>query len=210
MADHDHAHDDEHGHDHGALRYLGAQVSDETLARMKDAHPALAENLELTRRFAELTDEEKEKAVLSQRKVEGHAAWTPGYHSAGDRCAACGKSTIPLFSDRFEQGALAYGSFVANVPVHDEPACLAAFAKAHPRLSPRDVDKLRREFTKDMNRPTASMSMFFRHDVLTHPPFGLEDWANSVVEANPGLDKATMRDMERLMHWMHQRMFHHH
>lgn len=207
MADeHDHHHDE--GHDHGNVAYVAAEVSDDTLARLRELHPALAENLELTRRFRDLADEEKEQAVLTMRKVEGHSAWLPGYHAPGDRCAACGKATIPLFSDKFEQGALPYAAFVANVPVHAEPACLAAFAKANPNLAPRSIDKLRREFTKDMNRPSASTAMFFRHDALAHPPFGIEDWANSVAESNPDMEKSMQRDLERLMHWVHQRLFH--
>jgi hypothetical protein len=95
--------------------------------------------------------------------------------------------------------------------VHATPGCLGGFAKARPDLSPRAVDKARRELTKDLARPSAGMSQFFRHDVLLHPPFALEDWANSVVEANPqGLDKPTMKDMDRLMQWMHKRLFHGH
>jgi hypothetical protein len=207
-------HADEHGdhgeHDHGTLTYQGAEVTDATLAQMRELHPTLAENLDLTKRFADLTPEEKEKATLTQRKVEGFATWTPGYHSAGDRCAACGKLTEPLFSDRFAQGVLSYGAFVANVPVHPTRECIAAFARANPIVSAQKVDRLRREFTKDTARPTASITQFFRHDVLTHPPFGLEDWANSVAAANEkGLDKGTMRDMERLMGFVHRKLFHH-
>jgi hypothetical protein len=53
------------------------------------------------------------------------------------------------------------------------------------------------------------MAMFFRHDLLAHPAFGLEDWGNSVVEANPGgLDKGTLRDIDRLIRWVHARLFH--
>lgn len=204
MAEDDH----EHAHSHGALAYLGADASDETIARLRATHPDLADNLELTRRFATLSAEEKERAVATQRKVEGHHAWLPGYHAPGDRCVACGKATMPLFTDKFESGALPYAAFVANLPVHAESACLAALAKSHPKPSPREVDRLRREFTKDVHRPSASMAMFFRHDVLAHPPFDIESWANSVAESNPNLDKPTMRDMERLMHWTHHRLYH--
>lgn len=201
-------HDEEHGHSHGALAYLGAEVADDELSRLREIHPDLAENLELTRNFPKMTDEEKERATTSQRKVEGHHAWTPGYHAAGDRCVGCGKATAPLFTDKFESGTLPYAAFVANLPIHPDIACRAALAKAHPRLAPRDVDRLRREFTKDVARPSASMAMFFRHDVIAHPAFDLESWANSVAESNPNLDKTTMRDMERLMQWVHRRLYH--
>lgn len=203
MAEHDHD-----AHDHGTLTYLGSRVDHATLAALRELHADLAENLALTARFPELTPEEKEAAGATQRKVEGFATWMPGYHAEGDRCAGCGKATTPLFFDRFDQGELGYGAFVANVPVHPARACVAAFAKAHPRVAPRDVDRLRRAHTRDMARPSASMSQFFRHDVLTHPPFALEDWAHSVAEANDGLDKATLKDMERLLTWMHRRLFH--
>lgn len=204
----DEAHDDHDEHDHGTLTYLGSEVSDETLAHLRDVHPALAEALELTRDVPSMDDAAKERAILAQRKVEGHAQWLPGFHAPGDRCAACGKAMEPIFSDRFEQGTLAYTSFASSVPVHAEPTCLAAFSKKHPRPSPRDVDRLRREFTKEGSRPSPSMTMFFRHDLLAHPPFGLEDWANSVSEANPSMDKAAMRDIERVLQWVHKRLFH--
>lgn len=196
-------------HEHGTLSYLGARIDDATLAQLREVHPDLAENLEATRRFADLAAEDREKAALSQRKVEGFHAWTPGYHAEGDRCGACGEPTAPLFFDRFERGELPYAAFVANVPVHPTRGCVAAFAKAHPRLSAQQVDRLRREFTREAARPTAALTQFFRHDLLSHPPFALEDWANSVADANGGrLDKGTVRDIERLLHWVHPRLFH--
>ncbi|MEA3201563.1 MAG: hypothetical protein QOE90_2991 [Thermoplasmata archaeon] len=205
-------HEDDHDeHDHGTLRFQGAEASDATVEALRATNPALAECLALTRRWGELTEEEKKAAPEIQRKVEHFGEWTPGYHSTGDLCATCGKPVEPLFRDRFEQGAVAYAAFVSNLPVHATPGCLGGFAKARPDLSPRAVDKARRELTKDLNRPSAGMSQFFRHDVLLHPPFALEDWANSVMEANPrGLDKPTMKDMDRLMQWMHKRLFHGH
>lgn len=210
MAEHAHedAHDHDHEHDHGALAFTRTEVSDDTLARLREQHADLAANLELTRRFADLSDEEKEQAILTQRKVEGHAAWTPGFHAPGDTCGACGKATIPLFTDTLEQGAIPYGAFVAGVPVHPEPACIAAFAKAHPNPSPRDVDRLRRAHMKDLARPSPTVAMFLRHDLIAQPPFGIEDWANSVAEANPDMGRATTRDIERLMQWVHRKLFH--
>lgn len=204
------AHD--HGeHDHGTLRFQGTDVSDGTLKELLALHPLLAANLALTRRFGELSDEEKQKLPGMQRQVETYPVWTPGFHAAGDRCATCGKETVPLFTDRYEAGALPHAAFLAGLPVHPTEACLSGFARAHPSTAPRAMDIARRKLVKDLDRPTPSMSQFFRHDVLAHPPFGLEDWANSVTEANPaGLDRQTMRDIERLMHWVHHRLFHGH
>lgn len=206
MADHEH---DEH--DHGTLHLLGAEASDGTLAMLREMHPALADNLELTRGWASASEEDRKRAPEMQRKVEHFEGWTPGYHSAGDACATCGGAVGPLFVDRFQEGTLAYAPFISNLPVHPTKACLDGFRKARPDLSPRAVDLARRQLTKDLARPSAGMSQFFRHDVLMHPPFSLEDWADSVVQANPqGLDKPTMKDMERLLQWVHGRLFHHH
>lgn len=203
-------HHDHDAHDHGTLRFQGTQVAEDVLKEMPALHPSLAANLALSRRYAELTDEEKQRLGGTQREVETYPLWTPGYHSAGDRCATCGRETTPLFTDRFEQGALSYGAFVSGLPVHLADACLTGFSKRRPSLAPRALDMARRELMKDLDRPTPGMSQFFRHDVLTHPPFGLEDWANSVAAANPkGLDKATLRDIERLLAWVHHRLFHH-
>ena len=201
---------EDHGHDHGQLHYEGSEVDDATLARLQELNPPLAESLAATRRWAELTDEEKKAQPEKQRAVEAFLGWTPGYHADGDRCAACGQPTTALFADRFQEGTFRYAAFIANLPVHATKECLDAFPKKRPDLSPRGVDRARRELTRDLNRPSAGMSQFFRHDVLEHPPFGLEDWANSVFEANPkGLDKVTVKDIERLMHWVHHRLFHH-
>lgn len=198
-------------HSHGELHYLGATVDDATLALLRESNAPLAESLEATRRWSELTDEERKAQPDKQRAVEAFMGWTPGYHAPGDACASCGKATSVLFTDRFQEGALPYGAFVSNLPVHPTKECLDALPKKVPDFSPRGIDRVRRALTKDLNRPSAGMSQFFRHDVLLHPPFGLEDWANSVFTANPkGLDKATVKDIERLLHWVHHRMFHGH
>lgn len=200
----------EHDHDHGTLHFQGAEVAEETLKELLALHPALAANLAMARRFGELSEEEKQKLPGTQREVETYPLWTPGYHAPGDRCATCGRETTVLFTDRFQEGALPYGAFVATLPVHPTEACLSGFPKARPNLSPRAQDMARRELTKDMERPSPSMSQFFRHDVFAHPPFALEDWANSVAAANPkGLDRQTLKDMERLILWVHRRLFHH-
>ncbi|GEM_PF-4565889 len=201
----------DHDHDHGTLHFLGAEVHDETLEMLRPLHPALAENLALTRAWATLSEEDRKRAPETQRKVEHFEGWTPGYHSPGDRCATCGGMVGPLYVDRFQEGTLAYAPFISNLPVHPTQACLDGFRKARPDLSPRAVDLARRQLTKDLARPSAGMSQFFRHDVLLHPPFGLEDWGNSVLEANPkGLDKPTLKDMQRLVEWVHARLFHGH
>lgn len=210
MAEHDHEHDPEHDHDHGTLQLAGARVDDAVLAALRETNPPLAENLELTRRWTEATDDEKKRAPELQRAVEHFQGWTPGYHAAGDVCVVCRKAVEPLFYDRFAQGEIPYGAFLSNLPVHATRACLEGFARAMPNLAPRSVDKARREVTRDVSRPSAGMSQFFRHDVLAHPPFALEAWADSVAEANPGgLDKPTMKDIERLLQWVHRRLFHH-
>lgn len=196
-------------HSHGALRFLKADADDETVASLRVLHPSLADNLLYARRFPSLNDDEKKALVETQRAVETHGDWTPGYHSDGDLCATCGTPTHVLWNDVFENGALPYAAFVQDVPVHAREACVRGFGAKLPKRSPQALDKLRRETTKDRDRPTAHMTQFFRHDFLTHPPFELEDWANSVAEANGGrLDRATMRDMERLLHWAHHRLYH--
>lgn len=196
-------------HEHAPLRFLKADANDETLASLRVLHPALADNLLYARRFPDLTDEEKKALVETQRGVETHPAWTPGYHVDGDLCATCGTPTQALWSDVFDAGALAYGAFIDDVPVHARPECVGGFAAKVPRRSPQALDKLRRATTRDHSRPTARMTQFFRHDVFAHPPFELEDWANSVAEANQGrLDRGTMRDVERLLHWVHHRLYH--
>lgn len=200
-----------HDHDHGTLTFQGTEVAEETLKELLALHPLLAANLSLTRRFAELSEEEKQKLPGMQRQVETYPVWLPGFHAEGDRCATCGKETAPLFVDRYLEGALPHGAFVAGLPVHATEACIGGFAKAHPNTAPRAMDIARRKLVKDLDRPTPTMSQFFRHDVLAHPPFGLEDWANSVFAANPkGLDRQTVRDIERLMHWVHHKVFHGH
>lgn len=205
--------DDEHDHDHshGELRFLGTDVTEATLAQIRDTHAPLAECLELTRRWGELSDEEKKAAPEKQNAVENHAGWTPGYHSSGDRCATCGQPTLPLFADRFDEGELRYAAFASSLPVHATRACLDGLVGAQRDLSPRGLDKARRSLMRDLERPSPRMSQFLRHDLLAHPPFGLEDWANSVAEAQSGkLDRAAMKDIERLMRWVHQQLFHHH
>lgn len=203
-------HDEHEHHDHGTLRFQGAQVDDATLAALRDVNPPLADNLALTRRWSELSEEERKQAPTMQRAVEHYTEWTPGYHAQGDKCATCGKAVDALFFDKFQDGRkLAYAAWVAGLPVHATRACLEGFRKARPDLSPRAVDAARRTLVKDQQRPSAGLSQFFRHDVLLHPPFGLEDWANSVAEANPqGLDRATVKDMDRLIHWVHGKLFH--
>lgn len=201
--------DDHDEHDHGTLTFQRAEVDDPTLERLDRLHPPLAANLRAARRFETLSEEERAALPTLQRDVEAFPAWIPGYHSAGDRCATCGAAVTPVFRDRFEQGALPYGAFVAGLPVHATEACLGGFHDKRTNLSPRALDMARRELMQDHLRPTPHMAQFFRHDVLAHPAFGLEDWANSVADANgEGLDKQTRRDLERLLSWVHGRLFH--
>lgn len=203
MAD-EHAHD----HEHGKVGFERTESEEAAVTAIEATHPALARNLRLARRFSELGADEKAALASSQREVETFPAWTPGYHSEGDSCAACGKATSPLFRDITTSGALAYAAFVDDVPVHPTRACLDAFAAKFPKRAPMVLDKLRREHARDRTRPSARMSQFFRADLLERSPFGLEDWANSVAEANPALDKAARRDIERLLQFVHHRLFH--
>lgn len=205
------AHDHGDDHDHGELHFVDTHATDGMLAQLRPLHPALVEVLELTTRWGQLSDDEKAKAPEKQREVENFQGWTPGYHAEGDRCGTCGMPTLPLFVDRFQEGELAYAAFFSNIPVHATKECLDGLRAKRPDLSPRGVDRARRELTRDMERPSAGMTQFFRHDLLKHPAFGVEDWANSVAAANPkGLDKVTMRDIEKLARWVHHRLFHGH
>jgi hypothetical protein len=207
VADDEHDHD--HEHEHGVLHYEGAEVDEPTLTLIAGAHKALADNLVLSRRYATLKDADKELLTASQRDVEAFAAWTPGFHAPGDMCAVCESPVDPLFTDKFAEGRIPYAAFVDDVPVHMRKECLAGFAAKLPRRSPQALDQLRRATTTDRTRPSAKLTQFFRHDVLLHPPFTLEDWANSVAEANQGkLDRSTARDIERLLSWVHAKLFH--
>lgn len=199
-------HEDEH--DHGSLSFERCETEEAVATALDETHPALARNLRLARRFPELSEDEKKELNASQREVEAFAAWSPGYHSEGDTCAACGQPAPPLFRDITSRGALAYGAFVEDVPVHPTRACLDGFVKKHPKRAPQTLDRLRREHARDRTRPSARMSQFFRADLMERSPFGLEDWANSVGEANPQMDKAGRRDVERLLHFVHHRLFH--
>jgi hypothetical protein len=200
--------DDADEHDHEDVAFERCEVDEAVVGALDATHPPLARNLRLARRFAELSDDERTGLVASQREVEAFAAWCPGYHSEGDACAACGEPTAPLFRDVTSRGALAYAAFVDDVPVHPTRACLDGFAKKHPKRAPQLLDRLRREHARDLARPSARMSQFFRADLLERSPFGLEDWANSVAEANPQMGKAGRRDVERLLQLVHRRLFH--
>lgn len=209
----DEAHDD-HDHHHEQLGYDGVDVDEATLERLRALHPSLAENLGLARRFKDLSEDERKKLVQTQSLVEQASAqgWAPGYHVAGDKCAACGGETAALFADRYTNGAtLEHAAFLYDLPVHADSACLEALRAKVPRPAPQVLDRLRRESMQGGARPRARMVNFYRHDVLAHSPFGLEDWANSVAAANPaGLDRATKNDLERLLHWVHARVYHSH
>lgn len=208
-----HAHDEhEEGHEHEDLTYLTTEVTDGTLAQIRATHPVLADCLDATRRWGQLSDDEKQAAPALQEAVEKvDAEWMPGFHADGDRCASCGLPTLALFSDRFQEGEVPYAAFKHGLPVHATRDCLDAFAAKRKDLSPRGIDKSRRETMRDLDRPVPKMTQFFRHDVLAHPPFGLEDWAESVAAANPdGFRKATLRDIEKVARWVHQKLFHHH
>lgn len=205
-------HDDHEEHDHGTLTFQGTDVPADLLAQIKETNASLAGLLEMTTRWSELTEAEKKEAALTQIIVEKSEGWTPGFFAEGDMCAACGKATAPIFTDRFESGKIVYGPFLRGLPVHPTKACLDGFSAKVKDVSPRGLDKARRALTRDLDRPSPKMTQFFRHDILAHPPFSLEDWANSVAEAQKeeGLGKGAMKDIERLLRWVHQRMFHHH
>lgn len=197
-------------HDHGEAVYAGADVADDTLARLQTLHPTLAENLALARAWKDLDAEKRKSAATTQALVEQTPGWAPGYHADGDKCAGCLKPVEPLFTDRFENGgALHYVATLFDLPVHADAACLDALRAKVPRPSPMILDRLRRESIAVGNRPTARMANFYRHDVLAHPPFNLEDWANSVAAANPeGFERAMKKDMERTLMWVHHRVYH--
>lgn len=203
------AHDDEAGHDHGEIHYRGVEANAATIEALAPLHPRLAESLTLAARFRDLAPADKETLLAAHSDVETFPAWTPGFHARGDSCAGCGRPTSPLFQDVFDEGSLPYAAFVDDVPVHASPACIAAFRDANPRLAPQTLDKLRRKHAPEGARPSARLTQFFRGDLMRHPPFALEDWANSVADANAGkLDKHVMRDMERLLAWAHRALYH--
>lgn len=203
----EHEHDD---HEHGELHYLSTEVTDGAIAQVRETHPALAEALDLSRRWATLTDDEKKSVPEKQVAVEQAEGWMPGYHSEGDKCATCGMPTLPLFADKLQEGELPYAAFLHGLPVHATKACLDGFFPKVRDVSPRGIDKARRGLMRDLERPTSKMSQFFRHDLFAHPPFNLEDWADSVASANPaGLGRQSMKDIDRLLRWVHQRLFHH-
>jgi hypothetical protein len=211
MDEHESGRADHEEHDHGTLHFQGCEVTDGTLAQVKETHATLAGVLETARRWSALTDDEKKELAIAQVIVEKSEGWAPGYHSAGDKCATCGLATLPLFTDRFEGGELTYGAFLRGLPVHATKECLDGFAGKRPGTSPRDLDKARRELMQDLERPSPKMTQFFRHDLFAHPAFGLEDWANSVAEAQQeGLGRGAMKDIERLVRYVHPRLFHHH
>ncbi|HUR69626.1 MAG TPA: hypothetical protein VM370_10300 [Candidatus Thermoplasmatota archaeon] len=204
-------HEDHDEHDHGVIHFQGTDVTDGALAQIRETHAPLADALDLTRRWTQLSEEEKKGAIEKQTAIETHEAWMPGFHAPGDRCAACGLPTLALFTDRMQEGEIPYGAFVHGLPVHATKACLDALAKQKRDHSPRGLDKARRELMRDLDRPSPRMTQFLRHDLLAHPPFGLEDWGNSVAEAQKdGLSKSAMKDIERLMRYVHQRLFHGH
>lgn len=206
MAEHE---DDDHDHSHGEMHFLFTDVTDGALPQIRETHAALADLLDLTRQWATLSDDDKKRAPEMQQAVEKHDGWMPGYHAAGDKCATCGLPTLALFTDKLQEGELPYGAFQRGLPVHVTAACLDGFAKARPDASPRGLDKARRELMRDLERPSPRMTQFFRHDLLAHPPFGLEDWSNSVAGANAeGLGRSSAKDIDRLLRWIHQRLFH--
>ena len=205
------AHEDEHDHDHEHedVTFLTTEITDGSLAQIRATHPALADLLDITRRWGQATDEEKKSAAEMQTKLETEGAWTAGYHAAGDKCGACGMPTLALFADKFQEGELPYAAFARGLPVHAKKECLDQLPVVRKDQSPRGLDKARRETMRDLERPSARMTQFFRHDLLSQPPFALDDWAESVVKANPdGIDKHAYRDIEKLARWIHGKLFH--
>ena len=202
------AHDHEH-HEHEDVHFLHTEVTDGALAQIRETHPDLADLLDITRRWGQTSDEEKKAAAEKQQTIEKADPWVPGFHAAGDKCASCGMATLPLFTDKYQEGELPFAAFRRGLPVHATRDCLGRYDSVRKDQSPRGFDKARRETMRDLDRPSPRMSQFFRHDVLSQPPFGLEDWGNSVIEANPdGLDKKAMHDVERCARWVHQNLFH--
>lgn len=141
--------------------------------------------------------------------LDAHKEWSFGYHAEGDKCVGCGQATSVVFKDILDPGEIPYAAFVDDLPIHPRPECLLALQARGIRRSPQALDKLRRGLIKDVTRPTPAMAWFFRGDLVARSPFALEDWADSVAESNPEkLDKHTTRDIERLLSWLHQRLFH--
>lgn len=209
MTDEEHEHDDVEEHEHGTLHFERSEVAQPTLTMIAALHPALADDLILAQRFDKLNEKEKAELAAKQEAVESFVTWTPGFWAVGDRCAVCDSPTTPIFEDHFKEGKLAFGAFIDDVPVHLRNECIAGFATKVPRRAPQVIDKLRRQFTTDRARPSARLTQFFRHDLISQAPFSLEDWANSVAEANAEtLGRSDARDIERLMNWVHKRLFH--
>ncbi|MFA5862064.1 MAG: hypothetical protein WDA16_10260 [Candidatus Thermoplasmatota archaeon] len=210
MADDDHEHDHDEEHEHGTLHFERSEVAQPTLTVIAALHPALADVLILAQRFDKLTEAEKADLASKQEAVEACVTWTPGFWAAGDMCAVCESPAPAIFEDRLVEGTLAYGAFIDDVPVHLRKDCIAGFAKKAPRRAPQTIDKLRRQYTRDRQaRPSARLTQFFRYDLLSRPPFSLEDWANSVADANAEkMGRSDARDIERLIQWVHKRLFH--
>lgn len=204
-----HAHEHGEDHEHEDVTFLTTEITDSTLAQIRASHPALADLLDVTRRWGQATDDEKKSAAELQTRLETEGPWTAGYHAEGDRCAACAMPTLPLFADKFQEGELPYAAFVRALPVHATRECLDRLPVVRKDLSPRGLDKARRETMRDLERPSPRMTQFFRHDLLSQPPFALDDWAESILKANPdGVDKQSFRDIEKLARWVHGRLFH--
>lgn len=202
---HEHSHD--HEHDHAPIALDRTRVAPDALKILDASHPRLAEVLSLSARYPELTESEKTDLLEQHETMAREGPWLPGFHAEGDVCSVCGEPTVALFEDALKDGAvLPFAAFASDLPTH--PACMAEFPKKFPRLAPRALDQARRATMDDLDRPTASMAAFFRHDLLEHGSFELADWANSVFEVNPQMPKPAMRDVEKCIRWVHGRAYH--
>jgi len=206
-ADHDH-------HHHAPVSFRHVRIDDAALALIRTTRSALGDLLADIRE-APAEGEEHDEATRealgkAHAAADEDALWVLGYHAAGDKCLVCGEATSALFDDVFAEGTLPWAAFVSGLPVHPQAACLAAVDEALPDRSPRGIDRRRRELMVDLDRPSPAMATFFRTDTLAHASFDLEDWANSVAEANPKMARSMARDIERQLHWVHDALYHQH
>lgn len=202
---HQHDHHD-HEHDHG-VAFERTDVTDETLKMLDAAHPVLSEILSLTRKYADLTDAEREDLARLHAQMEDEGPFLVGFHDEADRCAVCEEPVPALFVDRAGGGEIPFGPFASDLPAH--VACMGRFPEKFPRMSPRVLDQARRKLMTDLDRPTAKLACFFRHDLLKHREFSLTDWGGAVFEANEGaMSRQLAKDVEKCVSWVHHRLHH--
>ncbi|HWG89319.1 MAG TPA: hypothetical protein VNZ52_00570 [Candidatus Thermoplasmatota archaeon] len=207
---HEHEHGD-HEHNHGGITFAGTEAASDVIALLKETHQPLGELVELSSRFASLSDEEKAKAVALHDTVLEGGPFMPGWHAEGDSCAVCGIPTLVLFTDTVNDGKkLAWSVFAMGLPVH--PKCVGGFRSKYPRFSRRDYDVAsRKHLNTAAGRPSPELAMHFRAELLQHPGIDPGQWAegvfNASVQSTPD-PKALARDLSKLASYLHGAVWH--